>query len=296
MTEYYSDVSNLKKYFITNCKQIGVSSSNESYKIWANWLIMNLSNENNLIIPNIVGNDIKTKSLLIEKGGDKDKTIVFYNKFIEKVSHLYKKYGERKFQEKEINVSTNVSREYKIVSFLSNDCKIIISFDIYNKLSRQYVGPAHYLHENMFEMLFNYDILDGFSLQWSIPNTLFDSVEGELYASPINSHSNLYFSLFTIDKLFGSKDNVLNLKLLDRGIYEVNPPFIEKVFEESYIIIHNLLRSPVELTFIYIMPNWIDSTTYIDLSNSQYLKDKYIYKGYGLFAKSKRRDEFVHRT
>ena len=133
-------------------------------------------------------------------------------------------------------------------------------------------------------MLYNYDILDGFNFQWSVPNSIFKNMKGELFASPINAHIE-YYSLFEVDKLFMSKGNLFaNYHSIENGCYEVNPPFIEKIFEETIEILFSILKTKT-VTFLFVMPNWTDSKAYITLDNSEYKKDKFIYKaGYHYYT------------
>ena len=278
--EYYYDVIGIKKYFISNCKLIGIISLNETYKLWANFILLNLKHsniegniDNHIIIPNILENNCKNKmiSLLCEKGSNNDKAQQFYEKFMAKIEILYNKYKNRIFDPSIIKINY-----YNFVLYCDN-IKLTINQILYDKLQRLFINHK-YIYEYMFEMLFNYDILDGLSLQWSIPDKIFTIVTGELFASPINCHiENNYYSLFSIDKFFGSKGNIFNVLTLENGIYEINPPFIEKIFDETINLVNDNLNNE-NIIFIYIMPNWTDSNLYQILDTSKYKKNKFIYK------------------
>ena len=95
----------------------------------------------------------------------------------------------------------------------------------------------------------------------------------ELFASPLNHYFNDYYSLFEIDKFFGSKGSCLNNEILPTGIYEANPPFIEIVMEECA---KNLIKS-IELAKVnnedffclFLLP-WRDCKAYEILSSKPY--------------------------
>src|SRR5437667_414096 len=95
-----------------------------------------------------------------------------------------------------------------------------------------------YLMKKLKMILIFYYILDGQSLQWSLPPQIlgifndFLSVKTELFASPSNHYLSNHYSLFYVDKQFGAIDNFFNLKSENmlEGTYEINPPFIEKIF------------------------------------------------------------------
>jgi hypothetical protein len=149
------------------------------------------------------------------------------------------------------------------------------------------------LQENSFNwalwrLIFRYWLLDGPSLQWAVPLslTLNHLCQGELFASPLNVCQSFYFSLYEEDREFGSQGNffrprsrpdlrVSKTPVLAPGIYHVNPPFIESIFIQSSRQILDWLEhiSPdQELGFIYIMPNWLDSQGYSQLTNSPFLQ------------------------
>lgn len=83
---------------------------------------------------------------------------------------------------------------------------------------------------------FNYEYLDQKGFQLALPpkclsvlkQSKFDT---ELFASPFNNNYKKYYSLFETDKNFGSKGNYIQIIKQKKGCYEVNPPFLESVFE-----------------------------------------------------------------
>jgi phosphorylated CTD-interacting factor 1 len=70
-----------------------------------------------------------------------------------------------------------------------------------------------------------------------------------LFASPLNHCLDNYYSVFEIDKLFGSKGNSLKKTHLSGG-FEVNPPFIEETMEKTAsMLINSLKKSTKENQF-----------------------------------------------
>lgn len=300
--EYYIDIRDFKNFFIKNCL---VEKKYECFKVWSHWLIRNLcesTNANYHIIPSqIVSQDQTIIDYLQEKGHHIDKIKLFYNEVISKVTHLYQTYHQFKIDQlsnksfvRQICSNIQYSKEiqrgniYHIYKFQDifikhNDIK-------YNKLISMYNGDPDNLHFYMFEIGYNYHILDGQSLQWALPPKLLSylkdnlSMQTELFASPINTHSVDFYSLFEIDKLFGAKDNFFNISIdtLCSNTYEINPPFIENIFiKSSSQIIHilqNFQNLDKDIMFIYIMPDWLDSKGYQMLINSQFLIDELIFK------------------
>ena len=176
---------------------------------------------------------------------------------------------------------------------------IILNQDIYDKLQKLY----HYTDikytntntdsgilknrkinfltdQNIYLMAMNYHMLEGYSLQWSIPEKTIRYISEtfnchtELFASPFNVKLKYYYSLFQRDMYFGSRGNFFNAPDSDfiRGSYEVNPPFIEIIFLNA---IHRILKfltiaekNGERLTFIFIIPAWQDCPPLNIIENS----------------------------
>ena len=301
LQSYYLEVKEFKNFFIKNCCVI---KKYEAYKVWAHWLIRNLcdslENFHYHIIPNQkIAEDSGIIDHLKEKGANAEKVHEFYNLVISKAYHLYQKYNQFKIDQMTnptIIAQISDSIQYSVEEENGNKCHIYKLVDTYvkhndikyKKLVSLYKGDPQSFNFCMFEIGFNYYILDGQSLQWCLPPKVFDtlrtglSVKTELFASPTNAHLPLYCSLFYIDKQFGALDNFFNLdtEQILTGTFEVNPPFIEKVFiKSSSMIIHFLEKSQThnkDLLFIYIMPNWSDSKGYELLAKSKFLIDEII--------------------
>jgi Phosphorylated CTD interacting factor 1 WW domain len=140
------------------------------------------------------------------------------------------------------------------------------------------------LEVEIWRTIFNYTFLDGLSLQWSLPDIIFQELSqiflnrlsGELFASPLHTYLSTYYSLFNTDRFFGSQGDIFqNTTPLPPGIYECNPPFIESIFIKiSAFLLKNLAYASqfpdYHLTFIFIMPGWLDSQAYIAFRDSPF--------------------------
>jgi len=300
LEQYYYDVREFKGFFIGKCS---VDKKYEAYKVWAHWLIRNLCevSDNYHIIPSQkIAEDNDVIVHLKEKGADHTKVHEFYNQVILKAHYLYQKYNQFKIDMisdnskiKEVSqlIEYSTTEEngnlYHLYRFMEtyikhNDLK-------YNRLKSLYKGDQECFNFYMFEVGFNYYILDGHSLQWCIPPKVFDTlsskldVKTELFAAPTNVNLPLYCSLFHIDKQFGALDNFFNLDLQQilEGTFEVNPPFIERIFIKSSTMIVDFLEKSQhynkDLMFVYIMPNWLDSKGYQMLAKSKFLIDELVF-------------------
>ena len=189
---------------------------------------------------------------------------------------------------KNIYINKNIDKYILIY----NGIILYIESYLYDKLlslyKRNEMNEMNLFHTYLFELLFNYHILDGISHQWSIPSTIFTelNITRELYASPFNSCAPKYHSIFNIDKIFGSNgcaENLLDSDIED-GIYEVDPPHIEKIICNGFNIIKTLLQMETNenknLIFIFIIPYWIDMIAYKESCTSDFLIDKLILNAY----------------
>lgn len=300
LEDYYVDCKNFKNFFIKNCHGI---KKYEAYKVWAQWMIRSLCKiKNNYhTIPTVqsVHDDVDIVNHLKEKGADCERIGDFCGKITDQLTYLYDKYNQLKIDHI-TNIDkiteTNGSIIYETLYKNGRQChiyrygKIFVKFCnfTHERLIVTYKGDTRCIRFFMFEMGFNYYMLEGHSFQWCVPPKAFNvlkkhlSTETELFASPVNAMLPNYYSLFYIDKCFGAIDNFFNIepRSIIEGTYEVNPPFIEYIFvESSKMVIDMLDHSQSEnrdLLFVYIMPNWSDSGGYQLLSKSQYLIDEII--------------------
>jgi len=294
--DYYIEFRDFKYFFI---KQLYGLKKYEAYKIWSHWLIRNLcKNVNNYhLIPmdRTLHDDDDIITLLTEKGLTSDFINRSYGSIMSRASELYHKYHQLK-----IDHLTNMDQLIEANRLIIYDTVYIDGkqYHIY-RYGRIYVKYNNYIHDRlvvrycgnmkcfrfcMFEMGFNYYMLEGHSFQWGLPPKVFSIVERslmtqtEMFASPINVNLPNYYSLFYIDKYFGALDNFFNIQpnTIKEGTYEVNPPFIEYIFVESSKMMLSMLNNGQDLLFIYIMPNWVDSGGYQLLIHSEYLLDEIV--------------------
>jgi hypothetical protein len=298
--QYYQDFKEFKIFFIDHC---GIDKKYEAYKVWAHWLIRNLCKNgiNYHLIPSIenVAKDTDVLYHMKEKGVSVGQIKGFYGQVVAQITALSNKYTQMKINqltsvEKIAETSKNITCE--VVNkggkqmYMYKYGEVFVKYYSYthDRLLSRYIGDKRCLSFYMFEMGFNYYMLDGHSFQWCIPPKAFMTLEKmlslktEFFASPINATVPNYYSLFVVDKYFGAIDNFFNIDThqILSGTYEVNPPFIEYVFVESSKIVISLLNNSQtdgkELLFIYVMPEWLDSEGYKMLANSGYLLDEVI--------------------
>lgn len=310
---YCKDVKNFKIWFLENCH---VEQKYEAYKIWSHWLIRNLCFTNYVhhLIPEpaVVENDIPIlREHLKEKNfvGDIE---TYLNCVQTTIQYLYEKYHDlmstlrnntsmmitfnqvikyRCYEKTQTNGKKDKVHMYKFFRHFSKFEDIVHTYLIIKHMNINLKnGILNYGYVDLFLIGFNYYIIDGNSLQWCTPfnvmtylNTTFDC-KTELFASPMNSLSENYYSLFEIDKQFGAQGSFFtefekDVSVSDSAIttYQINPPFIGILFEKSSQIILNILRTTSnKLLFIYIMPDWTDCIGYKLLKESEYLIDEII--------------------
>jgi len=277
----------------------------ESYKVWAQWLIRNLSqvHDNYHVIPSVQLAETDTDIFLHlqDKGVVTENIHQFYSQIKIRLAKLYDTYHILKTNQlKTIPLIHEINQHIEHELTFHNGKNVHVyrwgrtfikySSQVYDRLAKRYLGDPLSFKFYMFEMGFNYYILEGQSFQWCIPpkslgvleKTL--SVDTELFASPINAVLPIYYSLFYVDQAFGSSGNFFNIdhNRLSVGTYEVNPPFIEQLFVASSKLICSVLQSSqqqdLDLLFIYIMPDWSDSGGYQLLIKSDYLLEEIVLK------------------
>ena len=310
--EYYNQIVYLKKKFVKSLES-QCHKKREIYKIWSHWFIRVLSRNKynwSLLTPiELELDETKTDHItrhMIENGIDVAIANRAYLSLIEDFNKLSDQSAENHFKllhnndqmkavmskiEISNNGCTSISTSMLTKGLNENNIyylslqgyyfSIKIPKDKYLFLKELYTGPPELEKFYLFEHCFNYYILDGKSLQWSIPRKVFHSLlkynlQGELFASPINHFHNTYYSLFEIDRQYQSSGNYLNLinqspQYIRSGLYEVNPPFIEEIFSETAQQIVSLLTSCSRpLAFLYIMPGWENLNGYDILTKSLY--------------------------
>ena len=295
---HYINTKKLRLWFI-QCS--GISKKHEAYKIWARWIItyQSLQKQQDCIIPvNGIEHDLQTVIEMTSKGMKLSHAQMHYKSLIDQCYNIAKSKPDDRFPEVEVDVEveadSNTHNELDIVVFKAKQRELPelrITVKAYNKLNKQYCkhkqpwkGIPGLFNSFCYSMIQRYDLLDGNSLQWAIPRRLFMFLnksfqcDTELFASPLNTYFKKYYSLFDEDKYFGSLGNFFNAPDSDfqSGCYEVNPPFIEVLFNLISKRIISLLQKAElnneELTFIYIMPDWNDLRGYDIIADNRYCK------------------------
>jgi len=153
---------------------------------------------------------------------------------------------------------------------------------VYNRMARTYLGLPLQKNSYIWLCATIYSILDGKGLQWAVPPPVMELLQSslgcytELFASPLNAYNKQYYSLFPLDKMFGSKGNVFTAPDADfqEGTFQINPPFIDQLFAKTSERVLELLdkadANAKDLTFIYVMPEWKDFTTYNMIAESRF--------------------------
>jgi hypothetical protein len=156
----------------------------------------------------------------------------------------------------------------------------------YNKLKRLYIheiGNNYYnFNKRIFNLLCRYNTLYSPGYQAGLPTQIFDllsselDVQHELFASPFNVSLRNYSSAYIdTDSHFGSKGNfyhIYNYLFKNGGSFEANPPFIEDHMILMALIIDYSLKTIVHpLSFVIVIPTWIDNLCYKLLKLSKFL-------------------------
>jgi len=131
--------------------------------------------------------------------------------------------------------------------------------------------PNVFITQHMISLILRYKCIYAFdtNLQASISKSLSNKLSDftECFASPFNHKFKNYFSIFDEDIIFGSKGNFFNFidnnnNKFPSGSYEINPPFINEVFEEIAFFINNSDMKDTKI--LIVAPNWNDSKYYIE--------------------------------
>ena len=308
---YYRSIVYIKKKFIKSLEAC-CSKRIEIYKIWAHWLIGVLSkNEYNyhLLVPeHILAAEEHVIKHMTEKGVAHHDAARIYESLVKDYGMLYQMFGKEHYEmlknSKALYAFSKCIMDHQtadgglhIITIKDLDVVIKITTVKYQKIKSQYVGPKELFIFYLFEHSFNYYLLDGKSLQWSMPGEVFNylntvGLSGELFASPSNSYHSNFFSLFYVDSFFGSKGNFFSpltaQRLLAGGLYEINPPFVEQIFASSCHVICSAMEKceNVSLGFVYIMPLWSDHQTYDLLISSPFFIDRLLLEKFQHFYQS----------
>ncbi len=278
---HYQEIIKLKKWFITYS---GINKKYEAQKIWSRWLItyQSLFRQPDIILPTLkIETDLQVIIELLSKGITLKRATNHYKALVDISKSIGKKTPEKSFDD--------IKKSYNDDSVILNgtNTSFQISLKCYKGLTKKYQkgdGIEHMKDRFIFNLCRRYSLLDSNSLQWALPKRVFMflnknfNCNAELFASPFNVYFKHYYSLFEEDKYFGSKGNFFfqDENNIDEGCYQINPPFIEVLFNKISIKILKLLEIAEEenknLSFIYIMPSWADFNGYDVIVDNKFCK------------------------
>lgn len=282
----FEKILKLKKWFSIFAK---LDKRFEAEKIWARWIITHrsLQKQKHFFLPTIgTDNDLQIISELVLKGSTVNHAKNHYNALLQQCAEICK--HEHGHEPKMVDLDLDFDSENSSVIFGVKDSKFLFKLPapVYDKLLKMHHFCQHGLSgmsdQHIWHMFSMYHLLDGVSLQWAVPRNVFKYIHNEfgcdteIFASPINAYYRNYYSLFEIDKMFNSKGNFFTAPLTEfkSGCYQINPPFIDIIFTETSLRVLRLLeiadRDSMNLTFIYIMPDWRNLDGYEMLSGSKY--------------------------
>jgi hypothetical protein len=284
---HYYDLKKFKLFFINSCP---LQPKYEAYKVWAAWIIEERSfhKQVDFFLPHTINENCLPQQLmnvLVEKGTPKQTSEDFVRRITHEANLLIKLhlYLYLSGFHRDLSIKPLIEHHQQVVTVNYQSIKYTLSQTQFYKLKSYYKGNHIELFPyHLWTMMNNYYLLDGHSYQWAIPDKIlkvlsqYMKVKAELFASPINSYYNNYFSLFKEDVIFGSLGNFFNIypDFFLEGTYQVNPPFINRVFIETYNrLLFYLERSQKlnkGLLFILFMPNWLDSKAYRMVKSSHY--------------------------
>ena len=126
---------------------------------------------------------------------------------------------------------------------------------------------------DLYRMITRYLSTGNLESQASAPSQFYNyavenmGVQHECFASPLNANLNSYTSPYPdVDYPFGSLGNFFQLKEIfpDGGSFAANPPLLAPIMDSMMLYITEWMNSPnpVPLSFIVIMPDWLDSNAY----------------------------------
>lgn len=290
LINYINDVIRLRGSFSTISH---VEKDSESMKIWARWIITHrsLCKQRNLLLPDDEVYDSKFILELQDKGVNVDHSIFMHDWLLNecrKVNKHFTPFATVEYGGIHGDIPVIACVGTKTITLKCSNIEQSIPFSVYNSMSRKYTPPALSASKDSYIWLCStmYNLLDGKGLQWAVPPRVMDILQThlgcytELFASPLNAYNKNYYSLFPIDRVFGSLGNFFDApdSAFERGAYQVNPPFIDPLFTKTTERILDLLDKAdiagQSLTFVYIMPDWDNFATYDMVSEDRFCVKK----------------------
>lgn len=290
LVSYIKNVLHLRQSFF---QASHVIKETEAMKIWARWIISHrsLCRQENIYLPDDNVYDYQVLLELQDKGVSVEQSVCVYEWLRSECCQINSKYTPTATVEYGgIHGTIPVIQTKDAEGYIILECSGILQYlpyNLYTRMSRLYRAHGscteHDMKNNyMWLCATLYSLLDGKGLQWAVPPKVMNILNSdlgcctELFASPLNTYNDNYYSLFLLDKVFGSRGNFFTAKDTDfiEGTYQVNPPFIDSLFTRTTERILELLtiadKNNKELTFVYIMPEWKDFQTFNMVSEAHY--------------------------
>jgi len=143
------------------------------------------------------------------------------------------------------DISVTMDDNFVVLNSLSTNSTQKITMTKYDYLADNYVGEPDYFIASVYLLLQTYEgyfktftppvgstatnFSFGAHCSASLHPDYFNKykIDAEVFASPLNTRSKIYFSRFHADIVFGSKGNAFDIDLvsLRKGVYLINPPF-----------------------------------------------------------------------
>jgi len=144
--------------------------------------------------------------------------------------------------------------------------KLTITHRNYKKLSK--CNKSNRLNEIIFCLLLRYKSLNLNTYGLAIPPNVMHviqmsfNIQFELFGSPLNNYCKHYCSIFKdIEKHFNSHGSFFELSI-NKGNFEVNPPFDEELIKLTIDKLIECLRSKDPVLFFLVIPGWKSVNNY----------------------------------
>jgi hypothetical protein len=132
-------------------------------------------------------------------------------------------------------------------------------------------------HQDLFCLLCRYNSLQGPGFQAACPEQVFVvlrsqfQVSHECFASPLNCFFDSYCSAFMdVDEAFGSSGSFWDFQPTTGGSFHANPPFVHAIMVRMVAKLESLLSQDIPLSFVIIVPVWLEDSSYHALLTSPY--------------------------
>lgn len=196
------------------------------------------------------------------------KNSVYYqetkNKYKIHKKEIEQKREDTNFKFYKYSVSINFDiKDKRLLNILDN---LLIPFDEFDKLKKNYTGKESLMNEYIWIILYRYQLLGSNNHQLGVKSDIMSKLKKdfklnyECFASAINCTFPHYCSIYyDVEKYFGSFGSFFNLTPLS-GTFGLNPPYqkdiIEMALEKGLEWLEDADKNNKILTFIITIPIW----------------------------------------